>query len=144
MMKNIVGALAITTIMSTGSGALAHGDEHHGGGHNTTPVQTTQPWQSTWTQTTNPNYGYYQQYQGYFQKHPSDHRVLEQAEAQYHELLRQGRITEREHQMLDAQLRAQHAQQDRTLQGNYSRNGYPYVNKGMPKLINKLRRIWNY
>lgn len=133
---------AAVVLMSQANFALAHGNEDHGsmGNMSNTPIQghNTQPWQSTWTQSNNPNYGYYQQYQGYFQKHPTDHRVLEQSEAQYHELLRQGRITQREHEMLDAQLQAQHAQKDSGVQNNFNRYGYPYANQKMPRLINKL------
>ncbi|HEY9681887.1 MAG TPA: hypothetical protein V6C86_09935 [Oculatellaceae cyanobacterium] len=160
-MKNILAALAITVIVSTGSSALAHDNDEHNGIQNTQhgdehsarqnmqhsaamPEHNSQNWQSSWTQQNNPNNGYYQQYQGYFQKHPTDHRVLEQSEAQYHELLRQGRITQQEHQMLDAQLRAQHAQQDSGVQNNFNRYGYPYANRNMPRLINKLQRFFNY
>ncbi len=159
-MKNILTALAITVAMTGGNAALAHEDhdgDDHGGGmqqgqgmqnnqqHGTTVSRgNTQAWQSAWTQPNNPNYGYYQNYQSYYQKHPTDHRVLEQSEAQYHQLLQQGRITQQEHQMLDAQLRAQHAQKDASVQNNFNRYGYPYANQKMPKLINKLTRILNY
>lgn len=148
-MKNILATLSIALVVSAGNNALAHEGEHEGQEHGS--MQNTQHssgmpqnWQSSWTQTGNPNYGYYQSYQTYFQKHPTDHRVLEQSEAQYHELLRQGRITQQEHAILDAQLRAQHNQQDAGVQANFSRYGYPYANRKMPRLLNKLQRILNY
>lgn len=151
-MKNMLLALSITFSVSAGNAVIAHEGEHdgqHGSKHNmqngsTMSGHTAQNWQSAWTQTANPNYGYYQSYQNYFQKHPTDHRVLEQSEAQYHELLRQGRITQQEHAMLDAQLQAQHNQQDASIQANFSRYGYPYANSKIPRLLNKLRRILNY
>lgn len=147
-MKNILSALSLALVVSAGNNVLAHDGEHdgHGSMQNTGQHGSAMPqnWQSTWTQTGNPNNGYYQSYQSYFQKHPTDHRVLEQSEAQYHELLRQGRITQQEHAMLDAQLQAQHNQKDAGVQANFNRYGYPYANRNMPRLLTKLQRILNY
>lgn len=153
-MKRLASLVVAVSVLSltTAAQVLAHeGEDHNGderGTHNPqghgSSFANTPAWQSSWAQSGNPNYGYYQNYQSYFQKHPTDHRVLEQSEAQYHQLLEQGRITQREHQMLDAQLRAQHAQKDAALQNNFNRYGYPYVNRSMPKLLNKLRRLLNY
>lgn len=143
-LASLVVAVSVLGLTTTAQ-VLAHeGEDHNQQGHGGSSYANTPAWQSSWTQSGNPNYGYYQNYQSYFQKHPTDHRVLEQSEAQYHELLRQGRITQREHQMLDAQLRAQHAQKDAALQNNFNRYGYPYANRSMPKLLNKLRRLLNY
>jgi hypothetical protein len=100
--------------------------------------------QSTWLNQRNPNYGYYQTYNQYWQQHPQEHRALEQSEQKYHQLVAQGVLTEQEHAMLDAQLQAQHAQADGRLQNNFNTYGYPYVNQQIPGIINKLRTYWGF
>lgn len=101
-------------------------------------------WQSTWVNQANPNYGYYQTYNQYWQQHPQEHRALEQAEQKYHQLVAQGVLTPQEHALLDAQLQAQHSQADSRLQTNFNSYGYPYVNQQIPGIVNKLRGYFGF
>ncbi|MBX9685690.1 MAG: hypothetical protein K2X27_03245 [Candidatus Obscuribacterales bacterium] len=112
-----------------------YGKRHHG--------LSRRKWQSTWLTPNNPNYGYYQTYNSYWQQHPQDHMALEQAEQKYHQLVAQGVLTPQEHASLDAQLQAQHARSD-ALQNNFNTYGNPYINQQMPGIINKLRGYFGF